>query len=49
MLIQLAVALSLALVPILMGGLVTLASGAARTAGVRIPRMMREGPWRSEP
>lgn len=48
MLTQIAVALSLVLVPMLMAGLVTLASNAARTAGVQIPRMMREGPWRSE-
>jgi hypothetical protein len=49
MLTQLAAALSLVLVPVLMGALVTLASGAARNAGVRVPRVMREGPWRSAP
>lgn len=48
MLTQIAIALSLVLVPLLMGGLVTLASGAARDAGVRVPRIMREGPWRAE-
>jgi len=47
MLTQAAVALSLVLIPVLMGALVTLASDAARNAGVRVPRMMREGPWRS--
>jgi|688.fasta_scaffold922108_3 hypothetical protein len=45
--LEIAVALSLLVLPVLMAALVTLAAGGAKRAGVRVPRVMREGPWRS--
>ena len=45
--LELAVALSLLILPVLVAALVTLAAGGAKRAGVRVPRLMREGPWRT--
>ncbi|MBX7197343.1 MAG: hypothetical protein K1X94_35155 [Sandaracinaceae bacterium] len=45
MIMQVVVALALVLVPVLVAALVSLAAGTARSAGVRVPRIMREGPW----
>ncbi len=47
MLLEIAIGLSLLLLPVLVAALVSLAAGGAKNAGVRIPRIMREGPWRS--
>ena len=47
MLIQIAAGLSLLLVPVLLASLVSLAAGDAKRRGVRVARIMREGPWRS--
>lgn len=45
MAIYVAIALSFVLLPVLVAGLVSLAASGATRAGVRIPRVMREGPW----
>jgi hypothetical protein len=44
---EIAIGLSLLLLPVLVAALVSLAAGGAKSAGIRVPRMMREGPWRS--
>jgi hypothetical protein len=45
--LEIAIGLSLLLLPVLVAALVSLAAGGAKSAGIRVPRMMREGPWRS--
>jgi hypothetical protein len=42
---SLALSVLAALAPLLLATAVVLASALARRAGVRIPRMMRAGPW----
>lgn len=39
-------ALLLVAVPVVLASLVWLSSDAAKRAGVRVPRIMRAGPWR---
>lgn len=46
MLMQLAAALALLLTPILLASMVSLSATTARQRGVRVARIMRDGPWR---
>lgn len=47
MLTQIVVGISLLFVPVLMAALVSLAANGAKRRGVRVARIMREGPWQS--
>lgn len=47
MLTHIVVGLSLLLVPVLTASLVSLAAENAKQRGVRVTRIMREGPWQS--